>query len=111
MPDDQDNPYRLPRTVLPSHYRLTLEPDLDAATFAGDESVTVTVAEPTDEVVLNAADIEVDSAGTAGWHIGDAPDQRSVDEANRRGVLLATTSPADLGIGVVIHADDVDVLS
>jgi puromycin-sensitive aminopeptidase len=62
VPDDQDNPYRLPRTVLPSHYRLTLEPDLDAATFAGDESVTVTVAEPTDEVVLNAADIEVDEA-------------------------------------------------
>jgi protein-tyrosine phosphatase len=35
-----------------------------------------------------AADIEVDSAGTAGWHIGDAPDQRSVDEANRRGVRI-----------------------
>ena len=30
-----DNPYRLPHTVVPSRYRLVLEPDLDAATFAG----------------------------------------------------------------------------
>lgn len=35
-----------------------------------------------------AAEIEVDSAGTAGWHIGDAPDQRAVEEANRRGVRI-----------------------
>ena len=62
VPDDQENPYRLPHTVLPSHYALTLEPDLDAATFAGVEAVTVTVAEPTAEVVLNAAEIEIDEA-------------------------------------------------
>src|SRR5687768_16973464 len=36
-----------------------------------------------------AADVEVDSAGTAGWHIGDPPDQRSVDEARRHGVPMA----------------------
>jgi protein-tyrosine phosphatase len=36
-----------------------------------------------------AADVEVDSAGTSGWHIGDAPDQRSVDEARRHGVPMA----------------------
>ena len=35
-----------------------------------------------------SADVEVDSAGTAGWHIGDAPDQRSVEEALRRGVRI-----------------------
>jgi protein-tyrosine phosphatase len=52
---------------------------------------------PTAEAVMRelvraaglAADIEVDSAGTAGWHIGDAPDQRSVEEAMRRGVRIA----------------------
>ncbi|GAA2384532.1 hypothetical protein Cme02nite_66150 [Catellatospora methionotrophica] len=36
---------------------------------------------------------------------------QSVVETNERGVLLATTTPDDLGIGVVVHADDVDVLS
>ena len=54
--------YRLPRTVVPSRYELTLEPDLEAATFSGFESVSVEVLEPTDEVVLNALDLEIDEA-------------------------------------------------
>jgi hypothetical protein len=35
----------------------------------------------------------------------------AVMEANKHGVLLATIRPDDLGIGVVIHADDVHELS
>jgi len=41
--------------------------------------------------LLTEAGIEgvlVDSAGTAGWHTGDAPDRRSVAEARARGVDL-----------------------
>ncbi len=56
------NPHRLPRTVVPRRYDLTLEPDLAAATFAGTESVEVEVGEPTTEIVLNAVDIEIDEA-------------------------------------------------
>ena len=29
---------------------------------------------------------EIDSAGTSGWHIGEAPDPRSVEVANRNGI-------------------------
>jgi hypothetical protein len=36
---------------------------------------------------------------------------QAVVEANRHGVMLATVRPGDLGIGVVIHADDVGELS
>jgi puromycin-sensitive aminopeptidase len=57
-----ENPHRLPRTVVPRRYDLTLEPDLDAATFAGHETVAVEVAEPTREIVLNAVDLEIDEA-------------------------------------------------
>jgi len=57
-----ENPHRLPRTVVPRRYDLTLEPDLAAATFAGEETVVVEVAEPTAEVVLNAAELEIDEA-------------------------------------------------
>ncbi|HEX8803412.1 MAG TPA: M1 family metallopeptidase, partial [Acidimicrobiales bacterium] len=64
MPDlaTQDNPHRLPRTVVPERYDLTLEPDLDAATFSGTESVAVRVAEPTADVVLNSVEIDIDEA-------------------------------------------------
>lgn len=32
---------------------------------------------------------EIDSAGTGGWHAGEAPDRRSVDVARRHGVDIA----------------------
>jgi len=35
-----------------------------------------------------AKKIMVDSAGTSGWHIGDSPDPRSVDIAERNGITL-----------------------
>jgi protein-tyrosine phosphatase len=34
--------------------------------------------------------IEVDSAGTGAWHVGDGPDPRSMTEARRRGVELTS---------------------
>ena len=54
--------YRLPRDVAPDAYRLVLKPDLAAATFAGEVEIDVTVVEPTDTVVLNAAELAVDRA-------------------------------------------------
>ncbi|MEX2422012.1 MAG: M1 family metallopeptidase, partial [Actinomycetota bacterium] len=51
--------FRLPRTVVPRRYELVLEPDLDSATFTGNEAVTLHVEEPVDEIVLNAVDLEV----------------------------------------------------
>ena len=54
--------YRLPTTVVPSRYDLRLEPDLDKATFSGEETVTVEVREPVTEIVLNAAELRIESA-------------------------------------------------
>lgn len=54
--------YRLPRDVAPDAYRLVLRPDLAAATFVGDVEIDVTVVEPTDTVVLNAAELAIDRA-------------------------------------------------
>jgi hypothetical protein len=51
------NAQRLPQTVRPDHYALTLTPDLKAATFSGVESIGVTLAEPTDRITLNAAEM------------------------------------------------------
>ncbi len=55
-------PHRLPTTVVPSRYHLSLRPDLVGATFAGRVEVAVEITEATDVVVCNAADLEVSSA-------------------------------------------------
>ena len=53
------DPHRLPRTIVPSRYDVTLEPDLEAATFSGTIEIEVTVTDPTDELVLNAIELEI----------------------------------------------------
>ena len=54
--------YRLPESVRPERYEITLDIDPDQETFGGEERVTVEVAEPVREVVLNAAGLEVAGA-------------------------------------------------
>ena len=61
----QRDPNRLPTTVVPSHYDLTLVPDLDAATFTGSEAVALTILEPVSELVLHALDLTIDTAWLA----------------------------------------------
>lgn len=56
------DPYRLPRHVIPHRYDLRLEPDLESATFAGQETVALTVTQPTSTILLNAVDLEIVSA-------------------------------------------------
>jgi aminopeptidase N/puromycin-sensitive aminopeptidase len=53
---------RLSQTAVPSHYTLTLTPDLTAATFSGVESIDLTLAEPSDHITLNAVEIAFQSA-------------------------------------------------
>ncbi len=48
---------RLPGTAIPSHYDLTVAPDLAAATFTGEETIAVELPKPTERIVLNAAEI------------------------------------------------------
>jgi aminopeptidase N len=52
---------RLPQAVRPEHYSLSLTPDLKAATFSGNETIDLTLAEPASSIALNAAEIEFKS--------------------------------------------------
>jgi puromycin-sensitive aminopeptidase len=89
--------YRLPSTVVPRRYDLTMEPDLGAATFAGTEDVTVDVLEPVDAVVLNAAELEVDEAWVAGPDGARLDATPQLDEAAERLTLAlaGTASPGE----------------
>ena len=60
--NDDTASYRLPTTVLPNAYRLTLTPDLGAASFTGDVAIDVAIGTPTATVVLNAAELDITTA-------------------------------------------------
>jgi aminopeptidase N len=55
---------RLPTVAHPEHYSLALTPDLKAATFAGSESIDLTLSQPVDSITLNAAEITFQSVTT-----------------------------------------------
>ena len=57
---------RLPEGVHPESYTLILTPDLKAATFTGDETITVTLEKPSKTITLNAAEITFVSVAVAG---------------------------------------------
>jgi protein-tyrosine phosphatase len=56
--------------------------------------------------------VQVDSAGTGGWHAGQPPDPRAVEAAARRGIVLTGTArqvrPADFHRFDVIVAVDAE---
>ncbi|MDR4465584.1 MAG: M1 family metallopeptidase [Nitrospira sp.] len=64
--DGREDPYRLPRHVLPTRYDLRLEPDLKAATFTGQVSITLSVKQETQTILLNATDLHIASTGIEG---------------------------------------------
>jgi puromycin-sensitive aminopeptidase len=98
VPPDVD-PYRLPSGVTPVRYDLTLAPDLGAATFTGTVDIEIEVAEPTDAVVLNAIELEIDAASVDG---GTATGIE-LDEATER-LTLRFGSAIDAG-GHTLHID------
>jgi aminopeptidase N/puromycin-sensitive aminopeptidase len=49
---------RLPPGVRPEHYKLTLTPDLHAATFSGEETIDLMLDAPSRSITLNAAEIK-----------------------------------------------------
>ena len=80
--------YRLPRTVLPERYDITLTPDLEAFTFAGEEAVRVRVQEPTREIVLNAAELTIEEAYLADSAGGRLSGAVTIDEAEERARIV-----------------------
>ncbi len=70
---------RLPSGIHPEHYTLALTPDLKAATFAGTETVDLTLDHPSTTITLNAAEIKFLSV-TAGAQTA----QVTLDEAKEQ---------------------------
>jgi puromycin-sensitive aminopeptidase len=54
--------FRLPTAAVPRHYRLRLEPDLDALRYTGEVEIDLDVRRATPEVVLHAVDLDIAEA-------------------------------------------------
>ncbi len=94
---DTQNPHRLPRSVVPSRYEIELAPDLETFTFTGRETITVEIVEPVSDFVLNAIEIEIESAVLT---VGDTAHSASVsyeEEMQRATLSFDETLPAGPG--------------
>jgi aminopeptidase N len=53
---------RLPQTNIPSHYQLSLDPNIAEKKFSGEETITLRLTAPAKEIVLNSLDLEISDA-------------------------------------------------
>jgi puromycin-sensitive aminopeptidase len=81
---------RLSKDVMPLNYDLTVEPNMKKFTFSGSEEITLSVAKPVREIVLNAADLDVLQAQIV-------PDGKTKQDTTNNGPLHATTVNSNQG--------------
>jgi puromycin-sensitive aminopeptidase len=90
-----NNPHRLPRTVIPSRYKVSLAPQLDDASFTGIVSIYAQATETTSEIVLNAIELDIHSVTVNGrdcrWEL--------LEDLERL-VITCNTQPGDLEISI-----------
>src|SRR5258708_1540491 len=59
-------PGKFPKSVIPPHYTIRIEPDLGKATLRGEETIEIEVREPVRELVLNSLGLEITDAALLG---------------------------------------------
>ena len=97
-----DNRFRLPRNVIPVHYDLHLEPDVDTFTFQGSVSIRLGITETLNEIILNSAEIDIKSVVLRGQgsdiQITDITHDDEYDRATLTLASAATPGTYDLEI-------------
>lgn len=79
---------RLPRSIVPFFYRLTLRVDMDQFTFVGSVDIDVTAVDDADFVVLHMTSLAIDPNDVFIVH-----DQGSGDDERRESFRRVTVSP------------------
>jgi aminopeptidase N/puromycin-sensitive aminopeptidase len=92
---------RLPQTVRPEHYKLSLTPDLKAATFSGNESIEVALTLPARAITLNAAYITFKSVSAT---VAGAPSVSGAVTLDTEKEQATLTFPTELPAGKVTLA-------
>ncbi len=86
---------RLPEVARPENYKLTFIPNLEAATFEGDATISIQVLKPTSEITLNAAEIDFhDVSITSGASVQKA---KVTPEKDKEMAVLSVEKPLPAG--------------
>ncbi|MGO9450667.1 MAG: M1 family metallopeptidase [Candidatus Binataceae bacterium] len=98
-------PGKLPKTVVPTHYAVSLQPDLKTLAMPGVEVVNIDVLRPTSRLVLNALNMAIGSASLDG-ETGQVADV-SIDPKGQTATLTFPNSleagPHKLRIAFTAH--------
>src|SRR6266849_8845505 len=87
---------RLPEVAAPENYKLTFTPDLEKATFEGDETISIRVLKQTSEITLNATDIDFhDVTVTSG---GSTQKAKITPDKDKEMVVLSVEKPLSAGV-------------
>ena len=106
-----ESAFRLSRAITPSHYRLEISPDLDAATFDGTVSIDAETTEGTNSITIHAVDLTITSADISQGGTTQAADV-SID-ADTETVTLRVAealNPGALEVNLAWNADISDGL-
>ncbi len=62
----ESTPGQLPKNVVPRHYQVHIQPDLEKFTTRGSVTIDIEVLKPVREIVLNALELEITKATLIG---------------------------------------------
>ena len=85
-------PGRLPKTVVPTEYRIALTPDATARTLRGTEEVTLDIRRATSSIVFNTHDITISAARLDGTAVA-----KVATENEKQLTTLTLARPAAVG--------------
>lgn len=86
---------RLPQTVIPERYQVTLTPDFSKDNFAGDVAIQVKLTEPSTQIVLNSADITIQDASIK----SGGSDQKAAVSFDKEKEQVTLTVPKPVSAG------------
>jgi aminopeptidase N len=90
---------RLPHEAAPENYKLMFTPNLEKATFEGDETISVRVLQSTSTITLNAVDIDFhDVTITSG---GSTQSAKVTPEKDKEMIVLAVEKPLSEGAATI----------
>lgn len=94
--DGVSSEIRLPKTVVPSRYELTLSPNLEKFTFEGDEIIDIDVLEPTSTIKINSKELDISCAKVVS---ADGTTLNGTVELNEETEIATITFDGILGAG------------